>query len=450
MVRAFAAPMGIALLACALPAVRRVFAKQRPPVMVSAKDGFLLVFLTWAAASVLGALPYYLAPGGISFSSAVFESACGFATTGGTALRDVEALPRSLHLWRALTHWCGGMGIVVLAVALTPLLGVGGFQLVKAEAPGPDKEKVTPKIAGAAKFLWIAYVGLTLILTALYALGGMDWFDAFCHACATMSSGGVSTKNAGVAWYNSPFIEWTATVFMLLTGINYYMFYRLIKGRFRDILANSELRAYLGIFIIAAGIVSWQLLPVYGSPLKALRFGAYQTAAILSTTGGAIADYEAWPKAAAGVLFCLSWIGGCSGSTAGGVKVIRLVVLAKQAGSETRRILYPRGVFNIRLNKKLGRRDVVYGTAGFIFLYMGLVTFTALAAAASGTDIFSSFSAALAVAGNVGAGFGRAGPWGDYSAFPDYMKWLFSFVMIAGRLELWTVLVLFTPEYWRR
>ncbi|MDR2184570.1 MAG: TrkH family potassium uptake protein [Treponema sp.] len=450
MVRAFVPVMGTAL-AAALPVF---FTFRRESLNLSHRDGFLLVFLAWVFASLMGAFPYYLSGGSggtaINMTDAVFESVCGFATTGATTLADVESLPRSLVLWRSMSHWFGGMGIVLLMVALMPLLGVGGFQLIKAETPGPEKEKVTPKITSTAKILWFVYCILTAALTVLFLLGGMPFFDALCHAFTTMASGGVSTKNAGLAYYNSAFIDGTAAVFMLLAGFNFNLYYRLLRGKIKDVLINTEGRAYLFIFITAAGIITFALTPVYGSAGTALRYAAYHAASILSTTGSAIVDYETWPVTAKGVLFCLMFIGGCSGSTAGGVKVIRHVVLWKQAGNELRRSIFPRGVFGVQLNRKVGRRDVIYGAAGFTALY-GLVTAAlTLIAAASGTDVFSSFSAALSVTGNAGVGFGAIGPSKNYAAFADHLKWIYSFVMIAGRLELWTVFILFTPEFWRR
>jgi trk system potassium uptake protein TrkH len=446
MIRAFLFPAGCAAL-LALPCFLSLRKKE---LHLNAKDGFLLVFAVWVFASLLGALPFYLSQSSISFTDALFESACAFATTGATTLADMEALPRSLLLWRSLAHWFGGMGIVLLTVALMPLLGIGGFQLIKAEAPGPEKEKITPKITVTAKLLWLAYCVLTLVLTGLYRLGGMGWFDALCHGLTTMASGGVSTRNEGLAYFHSPFIEWVATVFMLLAAINFNLYYRLLRGKFRDIAANTELRVYLGIFLAATVAVTLSLIPVYGSPLSALRHASYQTASILSTTGSTIADYEQWPAFARMVLFILMFIGGCSGSTAGGLKVIRHVVLWKQMGNELRRTLYPRGVFSIQLNKRVGRKDVIYGVAGFFGLYLIVVAATTLVTAASGTDIFSAFSAALSITGNLGAGFGAVGPGHNYGAFPDHIKWLFSLVMIAGRLELWTVFLLFRPLYWQR
>jgi trk system potassium uptake protein TrkH len=446
MIRAFLFPLGCTLSLT----VPSFFSLRKKQLHLNARDGFLLVFTVWVCASLLGALPFYLAGRGISFTDAVFESSCALATTGATAFGDVETLPRSLLLWRSLAHWFGGMGIVLLTVALFPLLGIGGFQLIKAEAPGPEKEKITPKIAVTAKLLWLAYCAFTLMLFGLYRLGGMGWFDALCHSLTTMASGGVSTRNEGLAFFRSPFIEGVSTAFMLLAAINFSLYYRLLRGKFRDIAANTELRVYLGIFLAAAAVITLSLIPVYGSPLRAFRYASYQTASFLSTTGSAIADYEQWPGIARMTLFILMCIGGCSGSTAGGLKVIRHVVLWKQMGNEMRRLIYPRGVFSIQLNKRVGRKDVIYGVAGFFCLYLLTAGLTTLITAASGVDIFSAFSAALSIIGNVGVGFGMAGPTHNYGAFPGHIKWLFSFVMLAGRLELWTVFLLFRPLYWRR
>jgi trk system potassium uptake protein TrkH len=444
MIRAFAFPM-LGIIAAALPCFCSLRKKK---LNLNARDGFMLVFVTWALASLIGAIPFWRA--GLSFSDALFESACTFATTGGTTVSDLEALPRALHLWRSLAHWFGGIGIVLIAVAFMPLLGVGGFQLIKAEVPGPEKEKITPKVAVTAKLLCTAYGILTLTLFGLYLAGGMGLFDALCHSLTTMASGGASTRNAGLAAFDSPFIDGVSTVFMLLAGLNFNLYYRLLQGKFREIWNNTEARAYFAIFIIAAAVITLSLIPVYGSAARALRYAAYQTASILSTTGAAITAYEAWPGIAQMVLFGLMFVGGCSGSTAGGVKVIRHVVLWKQMGNELRRVIYPRGVFSVQLNKRVGRKDVVYGVAGFFLLYIVVIAAVTLITAAAGVDVFSSLSAALSITGNVGAGFGAVGPAGNYGGFPDHIKWLFSFVMIAGRLELWTVCILFNPAYWRK
>jgi trk system potassium uptake protein TrkH len=446
MIRAFVLPMLISTVLAA----PSFFSLRNKKMNLNAGDGFLLVFATWILTSFLGAVPFYLSRQGISFTDSLFESTCAFATTGGTVINNVEALPRSLLLWRSFAHWFGGIGIVLISVALMPLLGIGGFQLIKAESAGPEKEKITPKVTVTAKLLWLAYGVLTLSLFILYRAGGMNWFDALCHSLTTMASGGASTKNNGLAYFNSPFIDAVSTVFMLLAGLNFSLYYRLLRKKFRDVRNNTEVRVYLSIFLAAAGIITLSLIPVYGSVTTALRYAAYQSASILSTTGTAITDYEIWPGIAKMTLFGLMFIGGCSGSTAGGIKVIRHVVLWKQMNNEMRRVIFPQGVFSVQLNKQVGRRDVVYGVTGFVFLYAMVVLITTLITAASGTDIFSSFSAALSITGNIGVGFGAIGPAHNYSGFPNHIKWLYSVVMIAGRLELWTVFMLFTPVFWRR
>jgi trk system potassium uptake protein TrkH len=281
-------------------------------------------------------------------------------------------------------------------------------------------------------------------------LGGMDWFDALLHAFTTMATGGVGTKNASIGHFDSIYIDGVIIVFMLLAGFNFNLYYRLLQGKFRDILCNTEAKVYVAIVLGASLVITIILIPVYGSLGQALRYGSFQVASILTTAGFTTADYQAWPSLAQAVLFCLMFIGGCSASTAGGIKVIRHIVLFKQAGNEMRKLLYSRGVFTIQLNQKVGRKDVVYGVAGFVSLYIAVVAVTTLITASSGTDLFSSFSIAFSAVGNASIGFGAAGPGALYAAFPDYIKWTLSFVMIAGRLELWTVFMLFSPEYWRR
>jgi trk system potassium uptake protein TrkH len=386
----------------------------------------------------------------MSFTDALFESSCGFATTGATTIANIEMLPRSLMLWRGMTHWFGGMGIIVFTVALLPLLGVGGFQLVKAESPGPEKERVTPKIASSAKILWFVYIGLTIILILCLKLGGMEWFDALIHSFGIMASGGLSTKNAGLSFYNSAVIEMISTIFMLLAAINFNMYYRILRGKWKDVLNNTELRAFLGIFAAASIAIALIIVPRYESLAEAFRYASFYVASIISTTGAATVDYQLWPALAQIILFGLMFIGGCSSSTAGGIKVIRHVILFKQTGNELRRIIFPRGIFSIQLNKKVGRKDIVYGVAGFVFVYSMILVLVTLVTAASGFDLFSSFTTSLAILGNVGIGFGAIGPGQTFADFPNPLKWLYSFVMILGRLELWTVLILFHPAFWRR
>ncbi len=446
MIKAFAFPIAVSFFAGLL--VITCTKKQR--THLQAKTGFLLVFLTWLVMSFFGSVPYYLSGLGISFTNALFESSCGFATTGATTIQNIEALPRSLMLWRGMTHWFGGMGIIVFTVALLPIFGVGGFQLVKAESPGPEQEKITPKIASSAKILWLVYIGLTVIVMLCLKLGGMEWFDAVIHSFGIAATGGLSTKNAGLAYYDSAAIEIISTVFMLLAAMNFNIYYRIIRGKWEDVFNNTELRAYLGIFAAASIAITLNIVSDYGSLPEAFRYACFYAASFLSTSGAVTVDYQMWPSFAQTILFGLMFVGGCSASTAGGIKVIRHVILFKQAGNELRRIIFPKGIFSIQINKKVGRKDVVYGVAGFVFVYSIILFITTLVAAASGFDLFSSFSASLAVLGNIGIGFGTVGPSQNYAVFPDHIKWLYSFVMTLGRLELWTVLILFRPAFWRR
>ena len=411
------------------------------------KKEFLLVFFAWAAVCLLGALPYYCGGYTGSFTDAVFESVSGFTTTGATVLGDIDSLPRPLLFWRALTHWLGGMGIVVLTVALLPLVGAGGFQLVKAETPGPEMEKITPRITLNARLLWLLYIILTAIQALLLFCFGMDWFDAIVHAFSTVSTGGFSSRNGSIACYNSPAVEWICAAFMLLAGFNFSLIWQLLRGKFRGILQSSEARAYGGIVLVSVIIITASILPQSRSVEAALRGAFFNTASIITTTGFVSADYSVWPALAQGTLFFLMFLGGCSGSTSGGVKIIRYVILAKQTANEMKKIIYPKGVFNIRLDGKSGKKEIVYGVAGFVFMYFLLVFITALAVSSSGSGVFASFNTALLCVGNIGLGLGDSASVG---AFPPYVKWFLSFAMILGRLELWTVMVFFTREFWRR
>ncbi|MDR1575248.1 MAG: TrkH family potassium uptake protein [Treponema sp.] len=412
--------------------------------------GFLFVFFAWAAAGLLGALPFYCSGHIPNFTDAVFESVSGFTTTGATVLHDIEALPRPLLFWRALTHWLGGMGIVALTVALLPLLGAGGFQLVKAEAPGPETEKITPRITLTVRLLWLLYITLTAAQAALLACFGMDWFDAVTHAFSTMSTGGFSPRNDSLAYYRSPVIEWVCTAFMLLAGFNFILIWQLLRGKWRNLLRNSEARAY-GAIVLASGlIITAAILPQSASLEAALRQAFFNTASVLTTTGIFSENFNLWPALAQGVLFILMFLGGCSGSTSGGIKIIRYVILVKQAGNEMKKIIWPRGVFNIQLDGRSGKKEVVYGVAGFVFLYFALIFFTALLVSSAGEDVFTSLNTALICLGNIGLGLGKLGPFNAFPDFPAYVKWGLSFVMIAGRLELWTVMVFFTRDFWRK
>ncbi len=415
----------------------------------STRGGVLLVAAAWTFSGILGAVPFFLSGAIPNFADALFESVSGFTTTGATIVTDLEAFPVSLHVWRAQMHWLGGMGIVALTVALFSLLGVGGFRLIKSEKTGPDRGKITPKIAHTAKALWFIYIGMTLVEMLLLKIAGMDVIDAMCHSFATVGTGGFSLKTANIGAYNSLWIDSIIIVFMVLAGINFSLYYGIFSGNVKAFFKNSELRSYLKILLGASIIVIIAIIPVYGVK-NSFRHGIFQVVSIMTTTGFRTVDFDQWPALAKMVLFALMFVGGCSGSTAGGIKVVRWVILRRQAQNEMKRLLHPHGIFSIHLDGRPGRKDFVYSVAGFLFLYAIVVLFTALVAVAGGANIVSGFSTALALVGNIGPGFDMIGPAHNFAFFADWAKILFSFSMLAGRLELYTMIIIFTSFFWRK
>jgi trk/ktr system potassium uptake protein len=417
---------------------------------LSAQSGFFLVTLSWLSAAAVGAIPFVISDAIPSYTDAFFETMSGFTTTGATILTDIEAVPKSILFWRSLTHWLGGMGIIVLTVAILPLLGVGGLQLMKAEAPGPSVDRLTPKITETAKILWMIYLGLTVLETALLMFGGLNLYEALTHTFGTLATGGFSPKAASVGYYTSAYVHIVITVFMMGAGINFILYYRLLKGQFSIIRQNTEVKAYLGIFAVASVIIALVLNgQTYDGFGQSLRFASFQAASIITTTGYATADFATWPELAQVVLFVLMFIGGSAGSTGGGMKVIRIVTAIKQGFNEMRYLLQPRGVFSIRLNGAPVRKDVVYNITGLVFLYLCLLLITTIFVATGGHDILTSISTALVTLGNIGPGFGRVGPVENYAFYQPYIKWFLSLIMMVGRLEVYTVLVLFTPAFWK-
>ena len=415
------------------------------------RDGFMLVGISWLSAAALGALPLRLSGTIPRYVDAFFETMSGFTTTGATILTDIEALPYSILFWRSLTHWLGGMGIIVLTVAVFPLLGVGGLQLMKAEAPGPSVDKVTPKVTETAKILWLIYLGLTVLQTTLLLFGGLNLFEALTHTFGTLATGGFSPKAASVGHYTSAYVQVVVTVFMMLAGTNFILYYKALTRRFTSVLTDAELKSYLGIYATAAIAIAIVLTRsgAYGGFGESLRYAGFQAASILTTTGYATADFALWPQAAQVILFTLMFFGGCAGSTGGGIKIVRIVTLAKQGVHEMKYLLHPRAVFQISFGGQTVRKNVLYAISGFVFLYMILLLLTSLVVASGGFDIITSFTTALATLGNIGPGFGRIGPVENYAFYPDYIKWYLSFIMMTGRLEVFTILVIFTPTFWR-
>lgn len=444
-VRAFLFPVvAVGVLAAVILTVTR-----RDERGVSTRDGFLMVTLGWLAVSVFGALPFYLSGAIPGFVDAFFETMSGFTTTGASILTEIESLPRSMLFWRSLTHWLGGMGIIVLTVAIFPILGIGGLQLLKAEAPGPRVDKLTPKVTETAKILWASYLLLSLAETILLLLGGLNLFDALTHTFGTMATGGFSPKNASVGHYDSAYVDAVITLFMVLAGVNFVMYHKIVTRRYASIVRDTEFRVYISIFVVVTAITTIGLLPYYGTVSQSARYASFQVASILTTTGYATGDFAAWPYIPQIMLFLLMFIGGSSGSTGGGIKVVRIVTMIKQGWNEMRYLVYPRGVFTIRLSGERLRKDIVYAITGFVMLYMVLLLVTMVIVAAAGNDILTALSTALATLGNIGPGFGRIGPTLNYAFFPAWLKAYLAVIMMLGRLEIYTVLVLFTARYWR-
>ena len=435
---AFLAPM---LVGWGSAAAFWLMARRRPRVF-DVQHAFGTVGGIWISICIFGAIPLYFSGCFPSLTDAVFESVSGFTTTGASVLSDVESLPVSVNLWRCETHWLGGVGVIALAVALIPLLGIGGFRLIKAETTGPDKTKLTSQITDTAKTLWFIYMALTAAQALLLWRAGMGAVDALAHAFSTMGTGGFSTRNASVGAFGLPSVEWICSAFMLLASVNFTLYYRMLTGRLGDVVRDSELRTLLAIVlctVACATAIECRSLDGLGATLRSTVF---QVSSIVSTTGFMTADYLAWRPAAQIVIFMLFFVGGSSGSTAGGVKVIRWTILGKQLRNEIHGILHPHEVFTISINGCPGREAVVPVVASFVFVYMLLVLATTFAGALAGLDAFTAFTGALSMVGNVGPAFGQLGPTSNYGFLAAPLKWFYMFAMLAGRLEIYTLLIL--------
>lgn len=452
----------------------RAYGRPEQVADLGIREGFTIVALAWLVLSLVGALPFTL--GGVlpSYTDAFFETMSGFTTTGATILGGaetpaIEAVPNAHLFWRSLTHWLGGMGIIVLTLAILPILGVGGMQLFKAEVPGPSADKLTPRVRETAKRLWLIYVALTG-LQILLLLPAMSFFDAINHAFATMATGGFSTENGSVGQYESAYVDWVITAFMVLAGINFALHYRLFHRGGLNVWKDTELRVYFGILLAATAMIvfaTWQptyaLLPAqsaasegtqpfpgYISLADAARYGAFQVAAIVTTTGFGTADYELWPALAVFVVFGMFFVGGMAGSTGGGIKVVRQVLLFKNSYKEVKQLVHPHAILTVRINDRVVPREILKNVLSFIVLYFGLIGVGTLVMSFCGFDLLSAFSASFSSVGNVGPAFGAFGPTETYAPIPAFGKWTLALLMMAGRLEIFTVLLLFVPTFWRR
>jgi trk system potassium uptake protein TrkH len=447
-IQAFLIPIGIALGFFLF--VRFGFGQKGIPNL-SPKSGFLFVCLAWISASLLGCIPFMAAGVIPDFTLAYFETMGGFTTTGASVIADTDAIPRSLLFWRTMTHWMGGMGIVVLTVAIFPLLGFGGLHLMEAEIPGPTVNKLSPKIAKSAKLLWLLYLGFTAALACLLLLGGLDPFDALTRAMATVATGGCSAGNAEVG-YASSYVKIVLMIFMLLGSMSFPLHYKMLTGKFRDLARDSEWRLYLAIFIVVSALVAYDLrrTGLSGGVGDSLLRAGFHVSSLLSTTGFYTENFSAWGSLSQLLLLLLLFVGGCAGSTGGGIKVIRILTMFKMALTEMKYLVYPRGMFGVFVNGQYLKKNIVYNCAALVFLYFIVFVVVAIVVASGGYDVLSSLTASLAILSNTGVGFGMVGPFQSFDFLPPYIMWTLNFAMLVGRLEVYTLLVVLTPAFWKR
>ena len=431
---------------------------------IQKREGYIIVSFGWVLMSLSGMLPYLFTGVIPDISSAFFETMSGYTTTGSTILNDIESVPKGILFWRSTTHWIGGMGIIVLAIAILPLLGIGGMQLFAAEAPGPNSDKLHPRITDTAKRLWFIYVGYTLAETILLSVAGMSFFDAINHAMSTLSTGGFSTKNNSVAhWNNTPIIQYIITFFMLIAGTNFVLSYFAFTGKIRKIFRDQEFKffmTFIGISTLIVALVlynnvdltlsSFNHPQIFGTLESSFRHAFFQVVAVITTTGFVTADFTAWTPFLTIVFFGLMFVGGSAGSTSGGVKGVRHMLMIKSGFLEFKRALHPNAILQPRHNGSILKEEVVYNIYAFFILYLLSFIFGALVFGALGLDFESAIGVAASSLGNVGPALGSYGPAFSYSELPEFGKWWASFLMLLGRLELFTVLILFTTFFWKK
>lgn len=407
------------------------------------RDGYILVGLIWLSAGILGSLPFYFSGTVTTFVDAVFESVSGFTTTGATVLASIEDKPMGILFWRSLTHWLGGMGIIVLSVAFLPRLGSGAMQLFRAEVPGPSAERLLPRIKETAKVLWILYAALTAILFALLMAAGMNWFDALNHAFATMATGGFSTRDHSIASFANPWIMGIITIFMIAAGINFTLYHYTVNKRWSQVREDRELRFFLTAVGAVGILLTFDLFfsGTFDSLVESARHGFFQVASIITTTGFSTADFDQWPPFARGVLMVLAFMGGSAGSTAGAIKQIRILIVVKFIIREFYRLLHPKIIKPVRIGAKVIPDEMLHNITGFILLYIIIFVGAGLLVSGMGVDIVSSFTGAAATLGNVGPGLGLFGPLSNYGMLPSAAKIIYITCMLLGRLELYTFLL---------
>jgi len=414
------------------------------------KEGYLIVSLTWLIMGIVGSLPFYLTNSIPSFVDSIFESISGFTTTGSSILTDVEAIPKSILYWRSLTHWIGGMGIIVLVVAIFPKLNVAGYQFFQLESSGIMPEKIAPRASKVAKSLWVIYVLLTAILIILLMFDGISFYESLCHAFGTIATGGFSTKNASVGFY-SIYAQYVIMIFMLLSGINFSLHFFLLRGDFKTIFKNTELKSYLGIIIIVGLILSFFLY--FNNNIsfeQSFRDSFFQVISIITATGFATTNYLEWKEFAWILLFSLMFVGACVGSTGGGIKVIRHVIALKSISNYFAKLIHPNSVKTIKINGNTIAAERVNSIISFIIIYLLIFIIGSLIMSSMGLDFDTSFGAVITTMGGIGPGIGTVGPASNFAHIPAFGKIFLTFLMILGRLEIFTFLIIFTPAFWKK
>ncbi len=420
------------------------------PARIKARDGFLVVSTSWLVASVAGAMPFLLSGSIPSVFDAFFESCSGFTTTGASIQSEIESMPKSILFWRSFTHWLGGMGILVFVMALLPSLGISGQNVANAETPGPTKDKITAKFSDTAKDLYLIYIGMTILETILLVFGGLSWYDALVHTFGTVGTGGFSCYNDSVGHFGSAYVEWIITIFMFLSGVNFNLYYLTGKGGLSCLYRDEEFRFYASIVVGFSGMIFLcrSIFGGFAAIGETLRDTVFQVVSVLTTTGYMTNDFDTWPTFGRMLIFTLFFVGGCSSSTGGGVKCVRVLVAMKLVRRGISIKLHPRRIAHVTLNRRELNNDVVIHITNFIFTYLLIMACGFLLISLNGFDFMSSFSAAATCLGNIGPGFGTFGPSMNFSVMSDFSKLVCSFLMLFGRLELFTMLVLFSKHYW--
>ena len=427
---------------------------------LNSKDGFAIVSFAWLIVAFAGSLPFYLSGTIPNFTDAWFEAMSGVTTTGATIIGNpttlpnlpngIESMPHGILFWRSFLQWIGGMGIIVFTIAILPLLGVGGVQLFKAEVPGPVADKIRPRVKETAKILWMVYVGFTFLQFLLLGFAGMPWFDSICHAFTTMPTGGFSTQNASIAAYSNPLIHYIIIFFMFIAGVNFTLHFRAITGNFKSYFKDYEFKVYFFILFFATTFIFFNIsYSELDLSHNTFRISLFQSLALMTGTGYANANYELWPFFSQLLLFFMMFFGAMGGSTSGGLKITRVILLIKYAASETRRMLHSRAIIPIRIGDRTISDDVIRNTLGFFLIYLSFFVMTALVLTALNFDFLSSLSAAASAIGNVGPAFGAFGPTDNYALLHPIGKWMMTFCMLLGRLEIFTIMVLFSRTFWR-